>query len=165
MRQASCNHLTACQGPWAYGDLFTPVHDRPFAYVVYALVFWTALIIGIIPFLGNAYFRILLVTLIVVAYGADQMFQDITGGGHLDLSMLKIVWLERSGPMISKSLIWARPDQPQTSNRTSHLEVCAARPIMMPPKWAFCFAIYVILRTMANAISPKASIARNCVGR
>jgi hypothetical protein len=40
-------------------------------------------------------------------FGLHQ-FQDITGGGHLDLSMLKIVWLERSGPMISKSLIWAQ---------------------------------------------------------
>jgi glucan phosphoethanolaminetransferase (alkaline phosphatase superfamily) len=87
--------LLLAKAPWAWSDLFTPVRDRPFFYVFYALVFSTALIsFGIIPFLANAYIRILLVTLIVVGYGADQLFQNITGG-HLDLSMVKLVWLER----------------------------------------------------------------------
>jgi glucan phosphoethanolaminetransferase (alkaline phosphatase superfamily) len=92
--------LLLAKAPWAWGDLFTPVFakfltERPFYAVGYALVFWTALISsGVIPFLANAYIRILLITLIVVGYGADQMFWDITGV-HFDLSMVKLVWLER----------------------------------------------------------------------
>src|SRR5262249_13006273 len=87
--------LLLAKAPWAWGDLFTPDPDRPFYTVGYALVFWTALVsFGIIPFLANAYIRILLVTLIIVAYGADQMFRDITGF-HFDLSLVKLVWLER----------------------------------------------------------------------
>jgi glucan phosphoethanolaminetransferase (alkaline phosphatase superfamily) len=86
--------LLLVKAPWAWSDLFTPDHNRIYA-VGYALIFWMSIVcFGIIPFLGNGYIRTLLVTLIIPAYAIDQMFLDITGT-HLELSMVRLVWLER----------------------------------------------------------------------
>jgi glucan phosphoethanolaminetransferase (alkaline phosphatase superfamily) len=86
--------LLLVKAPWAWSDLFTPGHNHIYA-VGYALIFWMTIIcFGIIPFLGKGYIRILLVTLIIPAYAVDQMFVDITGA-HLELSTVRLVWLER----------------------------------------------------------------------
>jgi glucan phosphoethanolaminetransferase (alkaline phosphatase superfamily) len=135
--------LLLVQAPWGWGDLFTPVPDKPFYTAGYALVFWSVLIsFGIIPFLANAYIRILLVTIIIVGYGADQMFRDITGD-HLVLSMVKLVWLERQSGfeglswyvmyfmrdclwVVGVGIILALPPRPRALNlRWSAIPLCA----------------------------------------
>ena len=86
--------LLLVKAPWAWSDLFTPDHNRIYA-LGYAVIFWMTIVcFGIIPFLGNGYIRTVLVTLIIPAYAIDQMFLDITGT-HLELSMVRLVWLER----------------------------------------------------------------------
>src|SRR6516225_2826462 len=86
--------LLLVKAPWAWSDLFTPDHNRIYA-VGYALIFWMTIVCFVItPFLGNGYIRIWLVTLIISAYAIDQMFVDLTGT-HLELSTVRLAWLER----------------------------------------------------------------------
>src|SRR5262249_37735353 len=64
--------------------------------VGYATIFWAAILgLGVIPFLENAYARILLVLIIIVGYAADHMFFGFTDY-HLNLGALQTIWRERA---------------------------------------------------------------------
>jgi glucan phosphoethanolaminetransferase (alkaline phosphatase superfamily) len=89
--------LLLAAAPKAWADLFYYrfVMFRGLYGAGYAIIFSaTILALGIIPFLRNAYARILLVVVIVVGYAADQMFFGFTDY-HLNLGALQTIWRER----------------------------------------------------------------------
>src|SRR5262249_60178324 len=69
-------------------------------YQVGYVVIFSATILGlvIIPFLRNAYARILLVLIIIIGYAADQMFLGFTDY-HLNLGAFQTIWRERAMAM------------------------------------------------------------------
>jgi hypothetical protein len=115
--------LLLVKAPWAWSDVFTPDDNRIYA-VGYAVIFWMTIVcFGIIPFLGNGYIRILFVTLIISAYAIDQMFLDITGT-HLELSMVRLVWLERRSGFEGLSWYVMSLDVETAMERHSAIRAC-----------------------------------------
>src|SRR5262245_5921585 len=72
------------------------VNNSLFIYAMgYAVIFWVSILaLVIVPFLRNAYVRVPLVTLIIMSYGADRIYFDLTDF-HLNLDSLWVVWFER----------------------------------------------------------------------
>jgi lipid A ethanolaminephosphotransferase len=97
--------LLLAVAPWAWIEIFSYGFDafvrsnRVFYALGYTIIFWTAVVsMPILPFIRNAYARIPLVIVIIVAYAADQMFLDITGY-HLNLADVRTIWWERGASL------------------------------------------------------------------
>jgi glucan phosphoethanolaminetransferase (alkaline phosphatase superfamily) len=90
--------LLLAAAPKAWADLFFYrfASFRGLYEIGYSIIFWAAILgFVIIPFLRNAYTRILLVLIVIVGYAADQMFMGFTDY-HLNLGALQTVWWERA---------------------------------------------------------------------
>jgi lipid A ethanolaminephosphotransferase len=91
---------------WAVAPAWTPVvfskvnlfllHQKYLVLVVYCAVFFLSILaLCIAPFLENWHIRVPLVILFALSFGFDQFIVDITGA-HLDTSMMRTIWAERS---------------------------------------------------------------------
>src|SRR5262249_1058010 len=91
---------------WSVGPEWTPIvlskvnlfllNQKYLVLVVYCAVFLLSILaICIAPFLENWRTRVPLVILFAFSFGFDQFIVDITGV-HLDTSMMRTIWAERS---------------------------------------------------------------------